>query len=99
MLLARVDGNIVTTHCHPSLVGFRNVICQPLDDQGREDGAPILAIDCLGAGMHQRVLISTDGSRTREIVQDERSPLRNYVAAIVDEPPAERVPAHVQESR
>lgn len=99
MLLARIDGNIVTTHCHPSLVGFRNVICQPLDDRGREDGAPILAIDCLGAGMHQRVLVSTDGSRTREIVQDERSPLRNYVAAIVDEPPAERGPSHVQDPR
>ena len=86
MLLARVDGNIVTTHCHPSLVGFRNVICQPLDDQGREDGAPILAIDCLGAGMHQRVLVSTDGSRTRETVQDDHSPLRNMIAAIIDEP-------------
>lgn len=86
MILARVDGNIVTTHCHPSLEGFRSVICQPLDEQGREQGAPILAIDCLAAGMGQRVLVSTDGSRTREIVQDEHSPLRNYIAAILDEP-------------
>jgi microcompartment protein CcmK/EutM len=32
------------------------------------------------------VLVSTDGSRTRELVKDEHSPLRNYVAAIVDAP-------------
>lgn len=86
MILARIDGNIVTTHSHPSLVGFRSVICQPLDASGREEGMPVLAIDCLGAGLHQRVLVSTDGSRTRQIVQDEHSPLRNHVVAILDEP-------------
>lgn len=97
MILARVDGNIVTTHCHPSLVGFRNVICQPLDEKGGAEGGPILAIDCLGAGMHQRVLITTDGSHTRATVKDEYSPLRNMIIAIVDEPASDsgkgRVPA------
>ena len=86
MILARVDGVIVTTACHPSLVGCRSVICQPLDELGREDGAPVLAIDPLSAGQHQRVLISTDGSRTREYVKDPKSPLRNMILAIVDEP-------------
>ena len=85
MILARVDGVIVTTVCHPSMAGCRTIICQPLDDQGREEGAPILAIDPHSAGQHERVLISTDGSRTREYVKDPKSPLRNMVLAIVDE--------------
>ena len=63
----------------------RAVICQPLDAEGRPDGAPVLALDQLGAGLHQTVMISTDGSETRKLVGDERSPLRNYVQAIVDE--------------
>jgi len=86
MILARVDGVIVSTVCHPSMVGCRSIICQPMDDQGREEGAPILALDPLSAGQHQRVLISTDGSFTRNYVKDERSPLRNIIMAIVDEP-------------
>ena len=86
MILARVDGVIVSTVCHPSMTGSRTVICQPLDEQGREEGAPILAVDPLSAGQHQRVLISTDGSRTREYVKDPKSPLRNMILAIVDEP-------------
>ena len=85
MILARVDGVIVSSVCHPSLHGNRSVICQPLDDQGREEGGPILAIDPLSAGQHQRVLISTDGSHTRNYVKDQKSPLRNMIMAIVDQ--------------
>ncbi len=84
MILARVDGVVVTTVCHPSMAGHRSIICQPIDDDGIEEGAPILAIDPQGAGQHERVLISTDGSYTRAHVKDPHSPLRNIVLAIVD---------------
>jgi len=86
MILARVDGVVVSTVCHPSMAGHRSIICQPLDENGRDEGLPILAIDPQGAGMHERVLISTDGSHTREVVKDPKSPLRNFVVAIVDAP-------------
>jgi microcompartment protein CcmK/EutM len=85
MILARIDGVIVSTVCHPSMHGCRTVICQPVDEQGREEGPPVLAVDPLSAGQHQRVLISTDGSNTRNYVQDQKSPLRNLILAIVDE--------------
>ena len=89
MILARVDGVIVSTVSHPSRVGCRTIICQPLDENGRSEGAPILALDPLSAGHHQHVLISTDGSKTREHVGDPKSPLRNIILAIVDEPEKE----------
>jgi microcompartment protein CcmK/EutM len=85
MILARVDGVIVSTVCHPSMHGHRTIICQPLDEQGREEGPPILALDPLAAGKHQRVLISTDGSHTRAHVKDPKSPLRNIILGIIDE--------------
>ncbi len=84
MLLARVDGVIVTSVCHPSLRGCRTVICQPLDEQGRDEGPPVLAVDPHGAGEHQRVVVSTDGSATRAYVGDPKSPLRNLIVAVVD---------------
>ena len=86
MILARVDGVIVSTVCHPSMAGHRSIICQPLDENGRDEGLPVLAIDPYGAGVHERVLISTDGSATREFVKDPKSPLRNMILAIVDPP-------------
>jgi len=89
MILARVDGVIVSSVCHPSMNGCRTVICQPLDEHGRDEGAPILSLDPLSAGQHQQVLVSTDGSKTRDHVGDPMSPLRNIILAIVDEPEKE----------
>jgi microcompartment protein CcmK/EutM len=88
MQLARIDGTITSSACHPSMRRGRTVICQPLDAEGRPDGAPVLALDQLGAGLHQHVLISTDGSETRSLVGDERSPLRNHIQALVDPAPS-----------
>ena len=85
MILARVDGVIVATVCHPSMTGHRMIICQPLDEKGREEGAPILALDPYAAGQHQRVLVSTDGSHTRNHVKDPKSHLRNIILGIIDE--------------
>lgn len=84
MIYARVDGSIVSSACHASMRGTRTVICQPIDAEGKDDGAPILATDPLGAGLHQYVILSTDGSATRELVKDPQSPLRNLIIGIVD---------------
>jgi ethanolamine utilization protein EutN len=44
-----------------------------------------VAIDPHGAGMHQRVIISSDGAATRKIVGDKKSPARWMITGIVDE--------------
>jgi len=84
MNLARIDGVVVSTACHPSMRAARTVICQPLDPNGKEEGTPVLAVDFHGAGLHQRVILTTDGSETRRQVGDPRSPLRNLVLAVLD---------------
>jgi microcompartment protein CcmK/EutM len=85
MLLARVEGNVVATRKHPSFEGWRLVICQPISQDGAPEGVPQVAIDAHGAGMHQRVVISSDGAAARKAVADERSPVRWMVVGIVDE--------------
>jgi microcompartment protein CcmK/EutM len=85
MLLARVEGNLVATRKHRSFEGWRLVICQPINQAGEPEGAPQVALDAHGAGMHQRVVISSDGSAARKAVGDERSPARWMVIAVVDE--------------
>ena len=85
MLLARVEGNVVATRKHPSLHGWRLVICQPISFAGAPEGVPQVAIDPHGAGMHQRVIISSDGSAARLAVKDPKSPARWLIVGIVDE--------------
>jgi microcompartment protein CcmK/EutM len=85
MLLARVEGNVVSTRKHPSFEGRRLVICQPINGAGDPEGVPQVAIDALGAGMHQRVVMSSDGAAARLAVNDPKSPVRWMITAIVDE--------------
>jgi microcompartment protein CcmK/EutM len=44
-----------------------------------------VAIDAYGAGMHQQVILSSDGSAARAAVKDPKSPARWMVIGVVDE--------------
>jgi len=85
MFLARAEGTVVATRKHPSLEGWRLVICQPINAAGDPEGVPQIALDAHGAGLHQRVVISSDGMAARKAVRDEHSPARWTVIGIVDE--------------
>jgi microcompartment protein CcmK/EutM len=85
MLLARVVGNVVATKKHPSLEGWKLVICQPIGGNGEPEGSPQVAIDPHGAGLHQRVIISSDGQAARRAVGDDKSPVRWILTCVVDE--------------
>ncbi len=85
MLLARIEGNLTSTRKHSSLQGWRLLICQPIDGTGAANGGPVVAIDPYGAGLHQRVIMSTDGGAARAAVGDPMSPVRNMIVGLVDE--------------
>jgi microcompartment protein CcmK/EutM len=84
MIPAQVVGHAVSSHCHPSLKGCKMLLCQPLADGGRPSGAPIVAIDLFGAGLHSKVFVSTDGIGARHIVHDQKSPVRNFIQGVID---------------
>ncbi|NRB27295.1 MAG: EutN/CcmL family microcompartment protein [Roseibacillus sp.] len=86
MLLCRIVGRAVATHSHPSLDGFKMLLCQQENADGKPIGdPPFVAIDLFGAGVHQRVFVSTDGIGARGIVDDENSPVRNYIQGVIDD--------------
>ncbi len=84
MLHAQVVGNAVASAKHPSLESFKMLLCQQLGPEGEAAGSPFVAIDLFGAGMHQKVFVSTDGIGARDIVHDEHSPVRMFIQGIID---------------
>jgi ethanolamine utilization protein EutN len=84
MLVGLVEGNAISTIKHRSMVGWKLLIVQPVDHDGRADGDPVLAIDMIGAGRGMKVVISNDGKGAREMVGDNNSPVRWSVIGIVD---------------
>ena len=84
VLIGIVEGNATSHIKHPSMGGWRLLIVQPLDQRGGPDGEPILAVDMLGAGHGSKVVISNDGRSAREMIGDDKSPVRWTVIGIVD---------------
>lgn len=84
MQTGRVVGQAVATVKHPSLTGWRLLLVQLLAADGQEDGEPLLAIDSLGAGVGDLVILSNDGSGAREMVGAKDSPARWFVMGLCD---------------
>ncbi len=85
MFLARVEGNVVATRKHKSLRGRRLILCQPMNAAGDAEGVPIIAVDPWGAGLRQKVIVSSDGAAAKKAVNDPKSPARMMIAGIVDQ--------------
>lgn len=85
MQLGLVIGTATATAKHPSMNGWKLLVVQPhLADGRKPDGDPQLAIDNLGAGIGQQVMISSDGAGTRALLGVEATPVRWSVIGIPD---------------
>lgn len=86
MQIALVVGHAHATVKHPTLNGCKLLLTQPLlADELSPDGPPMLAVDRLGAGPGDRVMLTSDGAAIRELFGVENSPIRWCVLGIVDE--------------
>ncbi|MCC7204945.1 MAG: hypothetical protein IT441_07675 [Phycisphaeraceae bacterium] len=84
MQLAIVQGRATTTVRHASLGGVKLLVCGLLDSKGVPLGDPVLAVDRLGAGAGDKVLLTSDGLGLRELLNDPTSPARWWTMGIVD---------------
>jgi len=80
MRTAIIHGYATSTLKHKSLEGWRLLIAVP----DSPDTPPQIVLDDLGAGIGQRVLITSDGGEARKMVGDPNSPARWTVCGIID---------------
>lgn len=83
MLFARVIGNVVCTRKDEKLVGVKLLMVQPVDLEGNKTAAPLVAVDVVGAGVGELVLI-VQGSSARQTKRTEGNPVDCTIFAIVD---------------
>jgi len=85
MILGRVAGNVVSTIQHPAVGGRKLLVVERLDGEGQPDGGYLIALDAIGAGAGETVLVLDEGNGARQILADPTAPVRSMVVAIVDE--------------
>ena len=85
MILGRIVGSVVSTIHHRIIDSRRMLLAERLDQKGGETGAYVIALDVVGAGYGETVLIIDEGNGARQLLQDDAAPIRAVVVGIVDE--------------
>ncbi len=84
MKLARVVGNVVSTINTPDFDGRTLLLCDLLDPSGKPAGGYQIAVDSIGAGAGETVLLLDEGNGARQVLNAPGAPIRTVVIGIVD---------------
>ena len=84
MQIGRVVGTVVATQKHPKFEGAKLLLVQPETPQGEAKGATLLAIDSVGAGVSERVIVVLEGRAAGEALGKKVSPVDAAIVGIVD---------------
>ena len=85
MIFARITGSVVSTIHHPIVDGRKLLLAERLDLDGKPTGGYVIAMDAIGAGKGETVLVLDEGNGARQVLEDDKAPIRSVVVAIVDE--------------
>ena len=84
MLLAKIVGTVVATRKDPKLVASKLLVARPVDPKGKPEGAVLVAVDTVDAGVGETVLI-VSGSSARMASGMKDCPVDAVVVGIVDQ--------------
>ncbi len=84
MLLARVIGTLVSTQKHRKLDSAKLLLVQPVDPDDTPRGTALLAIDSVGAGVGERVLVVIEGRAAGAALRRKAAPVDAAIVGIVD---------------
>ncbi len=83
MIIGKVIGSIFSTRKSEKLVGNKFMIVRP-EDSMKKDGGDLIAIDIIGAGVGERVLVA-QGSAARIGCDMPDAPVDAAIVGIIDE--------------
>jgi ethanolamine utilization protein EutN len=83
VILARVVGTVVATRKDERLEGRKLLLCRPVTPEGEPDGTHVVAVDTVGAGVHETVLL-VSGSSARMAMAHHQTPVDTVIVGIVD---------------
>jgi microcompartment protein CcmK/EutM len=83
--IGRVAGTVVSTICSPVFENRKLLFVDLLDLEGKETGRDVIAVDVVGAGAGETVLVLDEGNGARQVLDAPDAPVRAVVVGVVDE--------------
>ena len=85
MIIGTVTGQVYATIAHPFYRAKTLLLVEREDASGARTGAYILAVDTVGAGVGQRVLVLDEGTGGRQVLGSTDGPVKSVIVGIVDD--------------
>lgn len=83
MFVGKVVGNLVATRKNERLVGAKFLVVKPFDNMKKSEAGMLVAVDLVGAGIGEEVLVVT-GSSARVVQPMVEAPVDAAIVGIVD---------------
>ena len=84
MQIGKVIGTLVATKKHHKMEGAKLLLVQPLTLEGKPRGVAVLAIDSVGAGVGEKVLIVQEGKSAGDALRRKAAPVDAAIIGIID---------------
>jgi len=85
MILGKVTATVVSTVKHETYKNRTILVVRPVSPEGVPGEGAIVAVDTVGAGEGDTVLVASEGRAAMEILgYDRRIPIRSVIIGIVD---------------
>jgi ethanolamine utilization protein EutN len=84
MQIGRVIGTVVSTQKHRKFEGAKLLLVQPLNIDDTPRGAALLAVDGVGAGVDEKVLVVLEGRAAGEALGKKGAPVDAAIIGIID---------------
>ena len=84
MQIARVIGTVVSTQKNKKFDGAKLMLVQPLNLDDSARGNALLAIDGVGAGVDEKVLVVLEGRAAGEALGKKAAPVDAAIVGIID---------------
>ena len=84
MQVGTIIGTVVSTQKHAKLHGAKLLLVQPETPSGDPRGATLIAIDSVGAGVGERVLVVIEGKAAGAALGKKAAAVDAAVVGIVD---------------
>ncbi len=85
MQIARVVGTVVATKKHRKFEGAKLLLVQPVTVDDEPRGPTLLAVDSVGAGVSEKVLIVIEGRAAGEALGRKAAPVDAAIIGIIDQ--------------
>ncbi len=82
MTVGTVVGEVYSTINHPFYDGRKLLVVRKGEQPG--SGDYLIAVDAVGAGVGERVLILDEGNGARQVLESGNGPVRSVIVGIVD---------------